>query len=141
MKPSLSARNLTPSSLAPADESAGTAGVVRSLHRLHGQTRRIVTEMPADGISVLPLSSTARLLRTAVPLAAGVQVNVQLSRPVAGCQVAPLSKLTSTAATTPPPPSVAVPLMTTGVPASSSAPDAGARITEPGFVVSVEGVP
>src|SRR5271169_3859385 len=98
-----------------------------------------VTVTPADGVSILPLSSVARLRRVAVLLPEAVQVKVQLPSPVAGCQVAPLSVDTSTPATTPPT-SVAVPWIVTLVPVGTAAPATGEVMMETGGVVSVEAV-
>ena len=73
--------------------------------------------VPGSRPSRFPLSSAARLRTVTWPLAVGVQVKLQLSRPVAGCQLAPPSTDTSTPPTRPPPASAAVPLTVTGVPA------------------------
>jgi hypothetical protein len=54
--------------------------------------------------------------------------------PVAGCQVVPPSVETSTPATTPPPESVAVPEIVTGVPSAKLAPGAGLVIVDAGAV-------
>src|SRR5258706_201469 len=58
---------------------------------------------------MLALSSAARLFSVVGPLLVGVQESVQELVPVARWLVAPLSVDTSTAATRPPPTSVAVP--------------------------------
>ena len=89
-----------------------------------GAATVVATACDATNPSMLPLSSAARLTIDAAPCAVGIHVYVQLSRPVAGCQVAPPSVETSTPATTPdgllvvvpPPASAAVPLIVTGVP-------------------------
>ena len=60
---------------------------------------------------------------------------------VTGCQVVPPSVETSTPATTPPPASVAVPLMVTAEPSDKVAPDDGDVIVEVGGVVSVDAWP
>ncbi len=57
---------------------------------------------------------------------------------VTGCQVVPPSVETSTPATTPPPASVAVPVMVTGAPSEKVAPGDGEVIVEVGGVVSVD---
>jgi hypothetical protein len=57
---------------------------------------------------------------------------------VAACHVEPPSVETSTPATTPPPVSVAVPVIVTALPSASLAPDAGEVIVEVGGVVSVD---
>src|ERR1700704_4665632 len=59
------------------------------------------------------------------PCTEGVQKYIQDSRPLAGCQVVPPSTETSTPPTTPPPASVAVPVMATGMPADPSPPGSG----------------
>ena len=51
MYPSRSARNLTPTSMAPSVGSDKTSGVVEPFQRLHGQTRWTDTATPAAGIS------------------------------------------------------------------------------------------
>ena len=56
---------------------------------------------------------------------------------MAGCQVAPSTE-TSTPPTTPPPASVAVPVMVSGEFTATVAPAAGAVITEEGAVTSVD---
>jgi hypothetical protein len=65
-------------------------------------------------------------------------VYVQLSRPVAACQCAPPSVETSTAATIPPPVSVAVPVTVTLCPEGREAFGAGEVIVELGAVASVD---
>ena len=99
-----------------------------------------VTATPAPGTSRLPLSSTARALMVKLPADAGAQAKLQLSRPLAGCQVDPPSTETSTPPTTPPPESVALPVMFAATPAGSEAPAAGVRMVDTGGVVSVEAV-
>src|SRR6185503_7940984 len=78
------------------------------------------TVLPADGISTLPLSSTARLRNVVCRVcglsAAGVHTYDQLVLPVAVRHVRPSSTDTSTPLTTPPPVSLAVPVIVTGVP-------------------------
>ena len=59
---------------------------------------------------------------------------------VAGCQVLPPSVETSTPATTPPPASVAVPVIVTAAPSWRFAPTAGEVIVELGGAVSVDAV-
>ena len=59
---------------------------------------------------------------------------------VAGCQVVPPSVETSTPATTPPPASVAVPLMVTAEPSDTVAPCDGELMDDVGAVVSVDAV-
>src|SRR5215467_13074752 len=75
-----------------------------------------VTATPADGVSRLALSSTARLRTLIDPALRGVQEYDQVDSPVAGCQVCPPSVETSTPATTPPPTSTAVPVTVTVMP-------------------------
>jgi hypothetical protein len=50
-----------------------------------------LTVTPADGVSIFPLSSVARLWRVAVGPTLGVQIYDQLVVPVAGCHVFPPS--------------------------------------------------
>ena len=128
--------------MAPASTIAeATAGIVASLHRLHGHTRRTDTETPADGnLEIAAVVDRAALQDGCAARGRRPRVASRLSRPMAGCQVVPLSAETSTPATTPPPPSAAVPLITTAVPDSSSDPAAGDMIVELGRVVSVEAV-
>ncbi len=75
-----------------------------------------------------------------VPGVEGVQEYAQLARPLAGCHVLPPSIDTSMPPTTPPPASVAVPLIVTGVPAVPEPPVVGVTIVDDGAVVSVEAV-
>src|SRR5215470_6267318 len=94
--------------------------------------------MPAPGVSMLPLSSAARVLMLSVlPGLPGVNVYVQLAAPWAGCHVVPPSSDTSMPPTWPPV-SVAVPTTVTGVPLGTLEPLAGAVIVEVGAVVSVD---
>jgi len=72
-----------------------------------------------------------------VPGVPGVNEEVQLAPPWAGCQVAPPSIEISIAPTCPPT-SVAVPVMLTGVPLGTEAPLAGAVMVEIGAVMSVD---
>ena len=102
---------------AASPESAACRGDVPVPQIEHGQVT--LTVVPADGVSRLPLSSTARVLivvdRVAVgdPGVAPGDGVLRLDIVVAGCQVVPPSVETSTPATTPPPASVAVPVMVT----------------------------
>src|SRR6185312_674812 len=139
MKPSNSAVNLTPNSPELVSPLSMVPGVVDELQIEHGQScAAATTEMPAEGVSRLPLSSTARLFRFAVPETCGCQGKVQLSRPLAGCQVWPPSADTSTPPTTPPPTSAAVPLTLMVEPAETEEPAAGEVIVECGAVASVD---
>src|SRR5208337_1035516 len=141
MEPARSDLNLTPSSRGESDPASEVDGVELP-KSVHGQVcvpAPTVTVTPAEGVSMLPLSSVARLRRVAVLLPEAVQVKVQLASPVAGCQVAPLSVDTSMPATTPPT-SVAVPWIVTLVPVGMAAPATGEVMTETGGVVSVEAV-
>ena len=60
-----------------------TLGIVVSGQMVQGQTYGcggpMMTETPAPGVSMLPLSSSARLLITAGPCVTGVHSYVQLS--------------------------------------------------------------
>src|ERR1700674_1268941 len=80
----------------------------------------------------------ARTTMFAEPCTEGVQKYIQDSRPLAGCQVAPPSTETSTPPTTPPPASVAVPVMVTGIPADTTPPGSGKVIEDVGATVSEE---
>jgi len=66
----------------------------------------------------------------------GVNAILHAVVPVAALKVAPPFTDTSTRATTPPPVSLAVPVMLTGVPVGISAPALGDVIVEVGGVVS-----
>jgi hypothetical protein len=66
----------------------------------------------------------------------GVELKLHDVVPVAKLKVAPPSTDTSTRATVPPPVSLAVPVMLTGVPVNKSAPGLGEMIVEVGGVVS-----
>ena len=59
---------------------------------------------------------------------------------VVGCQVCPPSVETSTPATTPPPESVAEPVIVTALPSAIVLPDVGLEIVDVGGVVSVDAV-
>src|ERR1700682_1347125 len=72
------------------------------------------------------------------PCTVGVQKYIQDSRPLAGCQVAPPSTETSTPPTTPPPASVAVPVIVTGIPADTVPPGSGNVIEDVGATASDE---
>ena len=116
-------------------------GVVDGVQMLHGHVfARDVDARPGPGVSMLPLSSTARLLIRTVPAAGCVVMYVQFAPPVAACHVAPPSTETSTPATTPPPMSVAVPLTTTSSPCGNVAPSAGDTIVELGGPMSSDAV-
>src|SRR5215472_12375843 len=137
MNPASVVRNFTPSSTELVSVEEGFPGTVEALHILHGHGRgATVTVIPADGVSMLPLSSTARLRKLTLPDLVGSQVKVHDERPLAGCQVRPPSTETSTPATTPPT-SVAVPVMVTGVPTCAPVRE---LIPEVGGAVSVEAV-
>jgi hypothetical protein len=78
MKPFTLARNLTPTSTALGSLDDALAGVVEEVQMLHGQFGGaggpMVTRTLADGASMLPLSSTLRLLIVAMPWGPGVQL-------------------------------------------------------------------
>jgi hypothetical protein len=99
-----------------------------------------VTATPAPGVSMLPLSSAARLMILKLPVGPGVQLYDHDDVPVAGCQVAPLSVETSTPATTPPPASDAVPVTCTAVPLVCVDPPLGELTVDVGGVWSVDAV-
>ena len=76
MKPPTSLENFTPTSIAFVSPLSAFCGTVTSwFHRLV-QGQRLgptVTAAPAEGASILPLSSVARLWMIAEPVAPGVQ--------------------------------------------------------------------
>ena len=74
MKPPVSAVNLTPSSTAAGSLTATVPGVAPAPQMLMPPDDVIVIVTPADGVSRLPLSSTARLRMVAVPMVGGDQV-------------------------------------------------------------------
>src|SRR5471030_3296528 len=99
MKPAVLERNLTPSSVELVSPSSAFCGVAVDGQIVQGHVRVeavIVTVRPADGVSMFPLSSNARLLIVAEPTTIGVHWYVQLVVPVAWFQVVPPSVETST---------------------------------------------
>src|SRR4029079_9362216 len=111
MNPFCEVRNRVPSSTALVSESAVAVALLGQI--VHGQVTGplpAVIVIPADGASMFPLSSAARLRIRLAPVVVGVDADVTASRPVARCHVVPLSVDTSTPPTRPPPASVAVPL-------------------------------
>src|SRR5215831_10293341 len=114
MKPSVSTRKRTPTSTAWTSGKPGLPGTTDASHAVHGHVaggpEPMCTVMPAPGVSRFAQSSAARTLITASPVTVGVHANVQFAVPVAADHVAPLSTLTSTARTEPPPASADVPL-------------------------------
>src|SRR6266851_2091316 len=139
MYPPWSAVNLTPSST--DDVSPVAAGAAELGSSEHGHGRGLtVTATPAPGVSMLPLSSVARLRIVTLPVGPGVQLYVQEAVPLALCQVVPLSVETSMPATTPPPESEAVPVTVTPVPLVCVEPAPGDVIADVGGVWSVEAV-
>jgi hypothetical protein len=70
------------------------------------------------------------------PDVVGVNAKLHAVVPVAALKVAPPFTDTSTRATAPPPVSLAVPVMLTGVPVDTSAPALGVVIVDVGGVVS-----
>src|SRR3954470_23251227 len=142
IEPVTSERNFTPISTGLGSFTDAIDGVAVSLQirapaadvAVPGTTVTVV-EPPAP--SRLPLSSTAALRIVTVPSARGAHAKLQLSRPVAGCQVAPPSTETSTPPTTPPPASAAVPEIRTVEPAWTVPPGTGST-REAGGVRSVE---
>src|SRR4051812_38092847 len=138
MNPSMSLLNFTPSSYGLESAALGLVGTVDGFHRLgHGQaptTTDTVTPAPAD--SRLPLSSTARLRIVAAPRTPGDQSKLHVEVPLAVCHVDPPSTDTSTAATTPPPLSAAVPVIVTRLPFSTWPPFAGEVMVDAGAKMS-----
>src|SRR4030095_2333037 len=126
--------NLTPTSTARRSPESVTEGTVVGFQTaVQGQMPApIVTATPPLAVSVLPLSSTARLRIIAEPGAPGDHTKLQLAVPCATRHVAPLSTDTSTLATAPPPLSVATPVIVTRSPLCTAPPvgdvtaDAGA---------------
>src|SRR5829696_634580 len=116
---------------APSPESAAAGAV--SPNSVQGQST--VTVRPAPGVSMLPLSSVARVRIVVDGEPWATHEYDQAVVPVAGCQVAPPSVEISMPPTTPPM-SEAVPLMVTLVP---SATVVGALVmVDVGLVVSVD---
>ena len=96
------------------------------------------TVLAALGVPMLPESSTARALIVVEGAPWAIHEYVHEEVPVAVCQVAPPSVETSTAATTPPPASVAVPEIVVELPSASPAPSDGEVTVALGSVVSVD---
>src|SRR2546421_445364 len=129
----MSERNLTPNSMRFGSFASTCQGTVDGSHMLQGHGAcAMVTVVTAVGASRFPLSSTARLISPVAPSVPGLQVKLQLSRPMARCHVVPPSTETSTAPTTPPPLSLAVPMMVTDDSAGRLAPFDGDVMTEAG---------
>src|SRR3954447_16542410 len=117
MKPGASARNLTPSSISLGSDSPGAAKELSQIEQ--GQVRATISTLFwSPGFSRLVLSSVARAITDAAPALPGVHLYFHDSRPSAGCQLAPPSVATSTAATCPLA-SLEVPVTVIGVPLSS----------------------
>src|ERR1700712_4634272 len=132
----MSERNFTPTSAPFGSPESALGGETASPQIEQGQLT--LTVRPAPGASVLALSSLARVWIVVAGWPCTIHVYVQLEVPeVAGCHVLPPSVETSTPAMTPPPPSVAVPVIMTLVPSVRLAPAAGDVIVDVGFVVSV----
>src|SRR5690349_21800562 len=95
-----------------------------------------------DGVAVslqIRFPEPGRTVTVVEPTAFGAHAKLQLSRPVAGCQVAPPSTETSTPPTTPPPASAAVPEIRTVEPSWTVPPGMGST-REVGGVWSVDAV-
>src|SRR5882757_1086929 len=138
IEPPASARNLTPSSIALPSPLSTVVGALDEFQILQGQVAgTILTLTPLPGVSMLPLSSTARLKSVIEPTVLGVHTKLQLERPIAGCQVLPPSPENSTPATTPPE-SLANPVTVMLFPALKVELFVGAVMTEAGGIVSVE---
>src|SRR5437660_7126852 len=136
MVPKRSEVTFTPTSMELGSAPSGVLGASELPKMEHGHTT--LTVVPADGDSRLPLSSTARDLSTADGLPWADQVYDQLVVPFAGCQVVPPSVETSTPATTPPPESVAEPVIVSLLPSASEAPLVGEVIADVGGVASLD---
>src|SRR5688572_22204790 len=117
MKPSVSGRNLTPTSTAFESSLAGTSGVAPLLQIEQGVGRGpTVTERVGPLTSRLQLSSIARARIVRGPSGDGSETTqLHDDVPVARFHVTPLSTDASTQATWPPPASVTVPVIVTGV--------------------------
>src|ERR687895_493150 len=141
MKPSASARNFVPSSTAAASLSSGRDGtaVGAQIVQGHAPAAGTLMVMPSPGDSMLPLSSKARLLIETAPDPATVQGNDQEVVPVARYHDVPPSGDTSTPPITPPPDSVAVPLIVICVPAVYVCPLDGEVMMVVGAVKSADG--
>src|SRR2546423_1865853 len=128
MCPATSTRTLVPTSIAVVCPESTAAGRAETLHTEHGQARAAMCTMtPADGRPRLPLSSMARGRIVAVVTATvGVHAYDHDVSPAAGCHVTPLSTVTSTPPTTPPPVSLAVPEIVTSLSIVTVEPPAGA---------------
>src|SRR5207249_11862013 len=134
----MSDRNLTPTSMALASFTSICQGTADVSQMVHGQAASVtVTVLALVVASRLPLSSTARLIRFVVPRMPGLHVKLQLSRPSARRHVVPPSTETSTAPTTPPPLSVAVPVIVTDDSADRPAPLAGDGMVDVGGTTAV----
>src|SRR5690348_4656241 len=133
--PETSDVNLTPTSTPPAVPESAFVGVT-ALPQME-QVQPTLIERPVEGVSTLPLSSTARVLMVVVGLPCATQLYDQLVVPVAGCHVVPPSVDTSTPATTPPV-SAAVPLTVILVPSATFVPAAGEVMLDVGAVESVD---
>src|SRR5262249_34499981 len=142
MKPSASLVNLRPSSIGLGSFADATIGSAEGFHRLvHGQSPGpIATVTPGPGVSTLPLSATARGRNVALAPAPGLKSYAQVVGVgiCAGCQVRP-SVETSTAATLPPPLSIAWPVTVTRVPLASVEPAEGKSTADVGACVSADG--
>src|SRR5881275_1113612 len=125
-----------PSSAASPSPESSTPGLTASPNSVHGQSTP--TAVPGPGVSMLPLSSVARVRIVVVGAPWAIQVYDQALVPVAGCHVSPPSVETSTPATTPPPVSAAVPVTVTDWVGSSCVDGVGDVIVEVGGVVSVD---
>src|SRR5689334_19741246 len=95
MVPLVSDLNFTPSSTALSKPISGTFGTELALQIVINAGGGTVTVIPAEGVSMFPLSSIARLRMLIVPDPETVQLYVQLPLPVALCHVAPPSVDTS----------------------------------------------
>src|SRR2546429_2942333 len=138
MKPAVSVRNFTPSSIALGSLTSTFHGAAAASQMVHGHAAGvIVTAVGVFAPSRLPLSSTARLRMFTPPSVPGRQVKLQLSCPLARCHVVAPSTETSTALTTPPPASAAVPAIVTADSAAMLAPVDGLVIVETGADTSV----
>src|SRR3954469_4694608 len=140
MNPSMSLLNLTPSSYGLVSAALGLVGTTAGFQRFgHGHAPTTTeTVMPGPAASRLPLSSTARLRIVTGPRTLGDQSKLHVVVPAATCHVLPPSTDTSTLATSPPPCSVAVPLIVRRLPLSTCPPDTGEVMIVVGAKISVD---
>src|SRR3989442_14894881 len=103
MTPLMSGRNLTPTSIAFTSGTSTCHGTADASQIVHGQLAAVtVIVVVVVAPSRFPLSSTARLRILAGPSAPGPHLKLLLSRPMAGCHLAPPPTQPSTPPAAPP---------------------------------------